>query len=369
MALSHDRLSKVLRDHVATEFDAIGRTATASAIAASVSHDDEIWEDAAGVAQFDPERGFGIDSPLDLASVTKIFTATLIMQAAGEGRIELGDPIAPWIPGWDDRDSGVVTFLHLLNHSSGLPAWDQFYLRFPIVPDVATARATRKAIEAEIIEKPREPVGQQAVYSDLGYLLLGWLAERVWDEHLEELVESRIARPLGLDSIRYVSLRRDDEPISNAAATEIDPRRGGTVVGFVHDENCYIIGGVAGHAGLFGTARDVRRFGEHMLAVDRGEPGIVDRDVLQFCWSARARATGGHHVGGWDTPSGESSSAGRGFDPDATVGHLGFTGTSLWVERERGVVAALLTNRVYPTRENELIKPLRIAFHETVLPP
>lgn len=362
-------LADILRQHVADDFAAIGASATSSAIAASVSWGESSWEGAVGHAEFDPDRPFDLQTPLDLASVTKTFTATLLMRAVSEGHVELDDPIARWVPGWEDGSTGTVTLLHLLNHSSGLPAWDQFYLRYPIVVDLPTAQATRDAIEAEIVAKPREEVGRSGVYSDLGYLLLGWIAERIFDDALEDLVESKIADPLELESVRYVSLRRADDPFETAAATEIDPRRGGTVVGFVHDENCYIIGGVAGHAGLFGTASDVRRFGEHLLAVDRGASGIVDRDVLQFCWSQRARGADGHHVGGWDTPSGASSSAGRGFDPESTVGHLGFTGTSLWIERDAGVVAALLTNRVYPTRDNDRIKPLRIAFHEAVLPP
>jgi CubicO group peptidase (beta-lactamase class C family) len=364
----HENLHRVLQAHVADDFDSIGDPATASAIVASVSWGDDVWEHAAGVAEFAPDRPLGLQTPLDLASVTKVFTATLLMQAAGEGRIALDDPIAPWIAGWSDIGP-PTTFLHLLNHSSGLPAWDQFYLRYPIQPDVVTAAETREAIEREIVAKTRQPAGERSVYSDLGYLLLGWLAERVWDEPLEDIVASRIAQPLGLESLRYVSLRRGDAPIEDAAATEVDPRRGGTVVGFVHDENCYVIGGVAGHAGLFATATDVRRFGEHMLGIDRGATGIVDRDTLRFCWSQEAGAPEGHHVGGWDTPSGKESSAGRGFGHETTVGHLGFTGTSLWIERQAGVVAALLTNRVYPTRENDRIKPLRVRFHETVLPP
>ena len=157
--------------------------------------------------------------------------------------------------------------------------------------------------------------------------------------------------------------------LADAASTELAPRRGGIVTGFVHDENCYIQGGVAGHAGLFGTAADVARFGAHLLGVDRGESGIVSAETLRTCWSQASRGGDGHHLGGWDTPSGELSSAGRGFAADRTVGHLGFTGTSLWIERGEGVVASLLTNRVYPTRENTMIKPLRVAFHEAVLPP
>ena len=350
---------EVLDAAAAPTLAAIGTTHVASALQAVVLRDGEVSVDhATGVAQFDPDRAFDAQTPVDLASLTKVFTATLVMQAVDAGRCSLDSPITGFEP---------VTLLHLLNHSSGLPAWDQFYLRMPIMPNVGTAAATAATIESEIVAKPRRPPGEHGVYSDLGYILLGRLLERIWDDDLEALVERHITRPLGLDTIRYVSLRRGDAALTHAAATEVDPRRGGVVVGRVHDENCFIQGGVAGHAGLFGTARDVARFGQHLLGIDRGATGIVESNTLKFCWSEGARGADGSHLGGWDTPSGERSSAGCGFRPHSTVGHLGFTGTSLWIERERGVVAALLTNRVYPMRENDRIKPLRIAFHEAVV--
>lgn len=358
--------AEVLDQAAAPTLGAIGNTHAASALQAVVIRDGEIVLDhAVGVAQFEPARPFDHDTPLDLASLTKVFTATLVMQAVSTGRCKLDAPIARWVDGWHDTSS-PVTLRHLLNHSSGLPAWDQFYLRMPITPDVTTAAATRAEIERQIIAKPRQAPGVTGTYSDLGYILLGRLVERIFDDDLEELVERHITRPLGLHTIRYVSLRRGDAPITHAAATEIDPRRGGVMVGRVHDENCFIQGGVEGHAGLFGVARDVARFGQHLLDIDHGEAGVVAGDVLQFCWSLAARGGDGHHLGGWDTPSGEQSSAGRGFMPHTTVGHLGFTGTSLWIERHQRIVAVLLTNRVYPTRENARIKDLRIRFHDAV---
>lgn len=359
---------QVLEAAAAPTIDAIGETHVSSAVQAYVLRDGEcVVDHAAGYAQFDPTRPNSTSTPFDLASVTKVFTATLAMQAVDAGRCELDDAIAPWLDGWMDRNE-PVTLMHLLNHSSGLPAWDQFYLRMPITPDLPTAMRTRAEIERQIIAKERREAGVDGVYSDLGYILLGRLVERFFDDDLEELVERHITRPLGLESIRYVSQRRGDAPIANAAATEIDPRRGGVMVGRVHDENCFIQGGVEGHAGLFGIASDVARFGEHLLDIDGGARGIVSQKALQTCWSESARGGDGHHVGGWDTPSGETSSAGRGFAPEATVGHLGFTGTSLWIERKQKLVAVLLTNRVYPTRENSMIKSLRVAFHEAVAP-
>jgi len=141
------------------------------------------------------------------------------------------------------------------------------------------------------------------------------------------------------------------------------------VVGEVDDDNTAVRGGVSGHAGCFATAQDVGRFAEHMRCIDQGDLGIVSQEVLQHCWSERARGADGHHLGGWDTPSGPRTSVGRGFGRRSTVGHLGFTGTSMWVERERGVVAVVLTNRVHPTRDNPRILELRIDVHEAVCEP
>ncbi len=356
----------VLNAAAAPDLASIGSTHTASALAAVVLRDGAVVvEHAAGHAGFDPQRPLTLETPFDLASVTKVFTATLAMLAVDAGRCAIDEPIVRWVDDWVDG-AEAVTLLHLLNHSSGLPAWDQFYLRMPITPDVETAAATADEIERQIAAKERGRPGRQGVYSDLGYILLGRILERVWDAPLEDAVESRICGPLALESTRFVSQRRADEAIADAASTEVDPRRGGVMVGRVHDENCYIQGGVAGHAGLFGTAADLAQFGSHLLAIDRGAAGIVSQELLQLCWSEGARGGSGHYLGGWDTPSGPQSSAGRGFAPSSTVGHLGFTGTSLWIEREAGVVAALLTNRVYPTRENDRIKALRVAFHESL---
>ncbi len=355
-------IESVLHDHLAPSVEAIGHDATASAIQAWVAVENEVVLDVAlGVTSFEAPSPVATVTPFDLASVTKVFTATAAMIAVDEGLVTLDTP-APDL-------GGAIKLLQLLNHSSGLPAWDRFYERMPMNPDPATARHTKAAVRREIVESERQPPGVRGVYSDLGYLYLGFWLEDLFEASLDLVVRKRITDPLGLESIRYVNLLAGDPPVQSAASTEVDELRGGPVTGTVHDENCHIIGGVAGHAGLFGTATDVGTFGQHLLQVSRGAEGIVSAEVLRHCWSEQARGGDGHFLGGWDTPSGELSSAGRGFSAGRTVGHLGFTGTSLWIERRSGTVAVLLTNRVYPSRENPRIKALRVAFHEAVIPP
>lgn len=381
-----DKARQVLRDAIAEDVDQIGKTKVCSAIQAVVWRDgDVLLDEALGRTHLEegsaPMAPMAPDTPMDIASLTKpVVPATLLMQAVDEGLVALDDPVAEHFPAWsigvEARDEAIL--LDLLNHSSGLPAWEKFYLKYPVDPSPAMAQKTRNALFRRIARTPLEahPSGRHC-YSDLGYILLCGILERVFDRPLQELARQRIFEPLQMAHTRYVARLAGDEPLEGAAATERCPRRERLVIGTVHDENTDIMGGVSGHAGVFSTADDLLKFCRHLWQIDRGRidatvpphGGIVSRETLHFCWSDRARGADGHHLGGWDTPSGVLSSAGRGFQAGDTVGHLGFTGTSMWIERDLGLIAILLTNRVYPSRDNELIKELRVHFHEAVLPP
>ncbi len=361
------RVESVLQKHLASARAQLPTNKTCSAAQAYVSVDGHVEVDAAwGVCDFESGVPVQLDTPFDIASVSKLFTATAAMIGVDEGRWSFDTRIHDILPDFPESE---ITLLHLMNHSSGLPAWDQFYLRLPFSWTPAVATANKAVIRRETFAKDLKPAGSIHAYSDLGYMTLGWALESVFDAPLDDIVQTRILDPLGLDYTRYVSVHKGDLALENCVSTEYVEERGGPVHGVVHDENTYIQGGVAGHAGLFSIAGDLGIFGEHMLAIDNGWNGIVSRETLQFCWSEAARGAQGHHVGGWDTPSGESTSVGQGFNHAATRGHLGFTGTSLWIDRSRKTVAVLLTNRVYPTRENPNIKALRIAFHEAVIQP
>ena len=376
-----DKAREILQAAIAHDAGAIGTSAACAGLQARVVVEGAVvLDEALGWAQLvGARRPMEPRTPMDLASVTKaLVTATLLMQAVDEGLVGFGDPIARFRPAWGELagdPAREARLLDLLNHASGLPAWRTFYEEYDLgVDDPDRISAVRAEVMAQIVSTPRlAPPGQRHCYSDLGYLLLGDLLEQIFGDRLSTLFAERIARPLAMGQARYVDRQAGDAPIAAAAATEVCPTRG-VVVGQVHDENCYLVGGVAGHAGVFATARELERFAAHLLAIDRGAPTNVDPVVtpptLRWCWSEAARpAGGGSHLGGWDTPSGERSSAGRGFAAGKTVGHLGFTGTSLWIERERNVVAILLTNRVHPSRENDRIKDLRVAFHEAVVAP
>ena len=370
----------VLRGTIAWEPEEIGGSAACAGLQARVViHGEVVLDEAQGWAQLvGGRRRMEASTPMDLASVTKaLVTATLLMQAVDEGLVGFRDPVARFRPAWANVPGDPARgarLLDLLNHSSGLPAWRTFYEEYDLgVDDPEAIAAVRSEVMAQIVTTPRLAApGRRHLYSDLGYLLLGDLLEQIFGARLSSLFADRIVAPLGMGGARYVDRQAGEGPIADAAATELCSRRGGVVVGQVHDENCFLVGGVAGHAGVFATAAQLERFASHLLTVDRGEAAVplVRPETLRWCWSEAARpAGGGSHRGGWDTPSGERSSAGRGFAAGSTVGHLGFTGTSLWIERKRGVVAILLTNRVHPSRENERIKDLRVAFHEAIMAP
>lgn len=365
---AHEALARFVSD----DLDAIATTHAASAAHGLAKRGDTVLCDVRmGKAQLDPtERGLPDDPIFDLASVTKpLVPVTLAMQAVSEGLISLDTPLREVLSDWDNG----ATFQQLLNHSSGLPAWYKYYLEHPLSHDTPEDWRTERAkVLARARGASKHPAGEVYAYSDLGYMTLMVVIEALFGEPLDRLANERIFAPLQMQRTRYVNLIEGDPPISEAVTTEVCPVRG-PVTGIVHDENTMVLGGVSGHAGVFGTAHDLLRFCEALLSIDAGasSPLSISPEVLRAFWAREtmAAAAGSHHLAGWDTPSGQRSSAGRGFPRETTVGHLGFTGTSVWMDRASGTIAILLTNRVHPTRENPLIFDMRVAFHEAIMPP
>ena len=314
----------------------------------------------------------------DLASLTKVVgTTTLVMMLVEEGRLDLGLPVSAYVPEFleqapseaERRRRRQVTVTDLLTHSSGLPAWIQFYLEFdPEARGLPLKEARRRVLErilgAESDYEPRT----DTVYSDNGVLLLGEIIERVSGQPLEALVEERIFTPLGMKDTGY---RPDPALLDRIAPTEDNPWRGAVVRGQVHDENTVVLGEVAAHAGLFSTTGDLGTFCQMLLNGGSmgGERLLRPGTIARFVRRAEV-VPGSTRALGWDTPSrgpdAPLSSAGSLFSA-ASFGHTGFTGTSIWVDPERELIAILLTNRVHPTRENDGIRRLRPAFHDAVI--
>jgi len=305
------------------------------------------------------------DTPYDLASLTKPFVATVALRLADQGVIDLGARADSVLPDVRSGPGGGATIEQLLAHRSGLSAWGGLYLDVPHEPGTPAAR---RWMLNESSRRSERPAGTKTEYSDLGYMIAGELLSRAAGVPLADLVEQEVTSVLGIDREVYyagtLGAERTAELMRTAPPTEYCDWRERLIVGEVHDENCAALGGVAGHAGLFGNTHGVAVFGRAMLDVLAGESSYLPAQALIDALAPRDEVA--RYRMGWDSKSGTDSSAGRRFGP-RSFGHLGFTGTSIWIDPDRDVVAVLLTNRVHPSRANEKIRGFRPAFHDGVM--
>lgn len=335
--------------------------------AASVSVGDEGREVARltrGLSRRLPSPGVRVDEQtwFDVASLTKpMATVACAMVLVGEGQLGLGDPIRRWLP----SASSTGTVRELLGHAAGCAAHVEFFRKLRM----GSHADPRAELVGLATAEPASAPGVTAVYSDLGYIMLGAIIERASSSRLEDAYTDLVAEPLGLTA-RFPGT----STVSIAAATELDDREGQSwlVQGRVHDENAYFGGGVCGHAGLFARIGDVAMFAAAIIDTVNGRPrGRLRSDVVQQFLSESA-APGSSWRLGWDTPSTTPgvSQAGDRWPREHAVGHLGFTGTSLWLDLKRGRWVTLLTNRVHPTRGGtgaDQIKTLRRAVNDTAI--
>ena len=312
-----------------------------------------LWRRAFGRLTFDAAAATATDDTIfDLASLTKVVATTpMVMQQIERGVLALDDPVSGHIAAWHGDDRADVTLRDLLAHCSGLPAWRPYFR------ELKGRAEYQAAIAAEALEYPPRT---QSVYSDLDFMLLGFIV----DGRLP--LAERFA--LMLSQMGIVEEIQFAPPAlwhARIAPTEYDAWRGRLLVGEVHDENAAALGGIAGHAGLFGTAAAVGSYARHLLQVLDGRSGAVRRTTLQEFITKRSDVPGSSRALGWDTML-PTSSCGSKMSPRA-FGHTGFTGTSLWIDPEKNVYVVLLTNRVHPTRENDAIRQVRPAVHDAVM--
>ncbi len=296
----------------------------------------------------------------DLASLTKVIaTTTMAMMLVDRGQLDLDSPVQHFLPRFTGAGKEKVTLRHLLTHSSGIDWWA------PLFKEVHGKRAYIERIQAmELVYEP----GTQTKYSDLGLILLGEILERVAGQPLESFVQQRVFGPLGMNDTLFRPLDRDGGALlERIAPTEFDPGRGRIVRGEVHDENAFALGGVAPHAGLFSTARDLARFVQMIANGGVFEHRrLISRPTVERFTRRAHVVEGSDRALGWDTKSAEKSSAGTLFSPNS-FGHTGFTGTSIWIDPERDLFLILLTNRVHPTRDNIQIRQVRPALADAVV--
>lgn len=300
----------------------------------------------------------------DLASLTKPLVTVLSLLVLIEKKlVTWNTPLADLLQRSVPIAKKGIDLTRLVQHSSGLPAYKPYYLDLQQFADVQVRKA--KLVDW-ILEEPFEYMpGTKTIYSDLGFILLGHAVEQLSGESLDTFWETNVALPLSLDKKLLFSPKR--KKISNGlvASTELCPWTKKMLCGEVHDENCRSMGGVAGHAGLFGTVEGVLSICSHLLRQWRGDeehPNYTS-NLLRHIFEYRSESAWRY---GFDTPSKVNSSSGQ-FFSSLSVGHLGFTGTSFWIDLERGVAVVLLTNRVHPSRANEKIRRFRPIFHNAVM--
>jgi CubicO group peptidase (beta-lactamase class C family) len=291
----------------------------------------------------------------DLASLTKVIVTTSIaMLLHRRGQFRLEQPVAEIVPEFtegQDARKRDVTFRMLLAHSSGLPAHVKFFEQVSTKDDLLRA-AFAVSLEADPMSR--------AVYSDIGFIVLGVALERIANEPVDSFCAREIFKPLGMNSTFFCP--------SAAARNQIPPTldavgfRKRLIQGEVNDENASVMGGVAGHAGLFGSAPDVTKFAECML---RGGAPLFNPATVTLFTTRESAPAGTSRTLGWDTPSVPSQS-GKHFSAHS-YGHLGYTGTSLWIDPNRELSIVLLTNRTWPDNQSQAIKQVRPAIHDAII--
>jgi serine-type D-Ala-D-Ala carboxypeptidase len=330
----------------------------------------------AGRLSTDPPGGAVTSSTIyDLASLTKpLATVTAMVLLVQRGQCRLDDRVDSVLLELQGEDIGSATFRQLLTHSSGLPGWRGFYEQLSqnaALPSSLKARAEagRRLLHMIAKETLVYGRGERSLYSDLGFMLLGLAIERLGGIPLDQFVCKHIVQPLNAHPLCFLSTDSDGESCKNAmvrsiAPTELDSWRGHLLCGEVHDENAAVLGGVAGHAGLFGTAEAVLAVTGAWLRAYHRKPSILNPDAVLEFLKKQVNIPGSSWAIGWDTPSPPSSS-GRYFS-NHSFGHLGYTGTSVWIDPDRELEVVLLSNRVHPTRKNERIRAWRPMIHDLV---
>jgi len=322
------------------------------------------FEHAMGQLAVDDPRPPDGRTIYDLASLTKVIAlTTLVMMAVDEQRIALDSPVVYYLPEFarGRGEKSQVRLRDLLLHDSGLPP--------DPVPPLWKHPGSRRDGLVEALGANLDTVpGARMVYSDLGAITLATIIERQYGKRIDELFAERVAQPLGLTRMRFLPPREWREEIASTEVEVVPGRPTTALRGEVHDENAWRLDGVSGHAGLFGDADDLLRFGEWVLAgsLGRSYPGALQPPSDLSMWTVRQnQPEGSSRALGWDTPS-ENSSAGS-YTSARSFGHTGYTGTSLWIDPTRDIVIVLLTNRVNPTRDTPKFGMMRAVVADAVI--
>ncbi len=317
---------------------------------------------AYGYANIFTAKPVTLNTAFDLASLTKpLATGLAVMNLMARGRLDLEQNIASVLPAFVDSGKDEIRLYQLLSHTSGLPDYQPYYKEISGL----SWRIRKPSLRRLLVEEPLVGLpGRERVYSDLGFMILEWIVEAAAGTGLDCFVYENIYRPLGIESLFFTDSLKGHRRECDFAATELCPWRGRLLEGMVHDDNAYSAGGVGGHAGLFGTAGDVHSLLFELFRGYENDPAcFFPPDLVREFLTPRTCFQG---CLGFDQPSAEGSSSGRYFSKHS-VGHLGFTGTSFWMDLSRSIIIILLTNRVHPRRDNCKIKAFRPVVHDRIM--
>jgi CubicO group peptidase (beta-lactamase class C family) len=291
----------------------------------------------------------------DLASLTKLFTGTALLVLNDRRALALDDPVVSFCPEFAGPDARRqrVTVRHLLTHTSGLPAHVNFR------DEVGAPAVIGRVCATPLIAAP----GEAVQYSDLGFMLAGEIVARVTRQPLDRAITTLVSDPLGARDIRYTPL---SESRGRIVCTEDDPWRGRLLRGEVHDENCWAMGGIAGHAGLFSSAASVAALGElYRTHGDSANGRVISRAAAMLAVREHAAGDGERRGLAWALKADDAHSCGQRFSA-SSFGHTGYTGGSLWVDPSRELTVAFLTNRVHLSRDGDSILRSRGHIHDAI---
>ncbi len=335
---------------------------------------------AFGHRSLEPEvTSMGEETIFDVSSLTKPFaTSIAMMLMVKEGKIGLDDRVTRFFHNFGVHGKTHITFRQLLSHCAGLPAWRPYFeeilqieRRGGRINFLGSPGAKTHVYQAIQREKLEYAPGTKALYSDLGFMLLGAVIEEISGMPLDRYHHERVVRPLGLRATAFVDLSllraRRIEPVTEMIApTERCRWRKKVLCGEVDDDNAYAMGGIAGHAGLFASARDLDTTLCELKDCYYNRSQWMPQQIVHEFWTRDASVPDSTWCLGWDTPSPAGSSSGALFSP-LSVGHLGFTGTSVWLDLENDRHVILLSNRVHPSRDNDLIRAFRPFIHDLII--
>lgn len=316
-----------------------------------------------GVTRFDQPEAVTNETWFDLASMTKIIgTIPAIMLLVQNRAMFLDDPMGKYLPELKTPLS-EVPLKYYLSHHSGVVAWRPYYNQIAW-NDLNTKTAREKIKQLHLAERPAYEPGSEQRYSDVGFALLGFAVEEVTGKKLENYVLNNILKKITPKNLAYLQIKPMQK--ITIAATESCPWREKVMQGEVHDENTWAAGGCLGQAGLFGTAEGVAEVMEEFRLAGKDQGKVFTNETLVSFMHKEQHNEKETYRLGFDSPSLFGSSTGRFMGPN-TFGHLGFTGCSAWCDPDRALTIVLLTNRVHPTRGNNILKRLRPLIHNAVI--